>query len=1181
MRKKLGLGAGFALTAAVIAIGGCGSKKTTINGGTSGELNNNGFPASSIAQNNLAPDGGGFSENNQSASLGRFICKFNYPHATSDAASTADKSAMFLFVTSDNGSTGNREHVFVSYFNGQSFTPPQEITGEDRDESFKAGTPQACHASAAIMVPMNTSGYLNNAGAANARVRANAGNWLILWDGTTFTKNPALTNAITSGSSTTGVQTPDAVGPHHTVWATVFVKNLASKSLAITNAIGNTAASGTLNGPSIECHNGFQYMGTEVVANRNGASALAGYDFATNLAGGTGQAGVAGFTSLSGTNQLVKPAEDVASFAVASDTFVGCSQFGCGGSAQNGNDLSGILSGGSQLGNFNGGRTAYGTSTGQSSTNIGNNVFPSSASYDVGDNTSFIHIFYTQLVTSGTGANRVSTTFTPSITGNPSNGTVQLGPTWTLFAANFNLATMTVGGAANPSAPAGQVVVAAPATRNTFTDGRRASTQPSAKLTTYNNVVFWNYVDASLRVAQSGTSGNVEAVVGGAVAGGFSNILSAIAVLPGTAGDATIGNQNDITLLGSAGKHQTLNSQPVTSAIDVGEESVDLGTCSGCSIIGPDEGQQDIVAFVLGTVTTTTTRGGAAANNNVDQELWAVALTAGGANAGQLQAFTNNPKRISVHTPEIGGSLYPFPQSTNTNFLGLHDPVQDVKIQSSRDGTYYNLAWRQATGTSLTANLSLIANVYKVFRTVAAGTSGSGTVPTLDQRFPAAPIQVNTTLTAYPGLTTGVGTGYTGWWNSPPIAAYDFQGHLGYKCGFQSDRTKMSIFWLYSDGTNDRLFVKLLTVGTGTAATDAPTITATGETEIDATAAVPGVGVNPPSQFPNNTGLFRATFNFLPGAFDETIPNYAVNPGNFTSGGPDSVFCSGLRSGRSSLDSTDAGVNATGGGGDVLVVFSKVVSATDGAYDKQVIGALFNQTAISDRVVISRNFVESAGSPPGASSFNITGLNPSTYIGNYGGFKTQLVAVSPNTGSSSISTPARAADNGAYIIMNAPANTNASSASVLFARHFRVRKATAGGTAVTFANTFFPPASAATSDATFKNPVRIDNGDLNSNAIGVQGLTKGRRLVVLFQQDNHLWGTVTDDGETWTNNNGQPSAFLVDNNISISLTVPGNSIDQFPCTIVDSNCDNLSGTALFISKDDVNFNRRLYVRVMQ
>lgn len=1148
MRKKFGFGAGIALTVAAVALGGCGKKKTIIQGSSAGELNNNGFPASAIAVNNLASDGGGFSENSQRARFELFTCKFNYTHPASDSPSTADKSGMFFFTTNENtsGPGGGREHVWVSYWNGSSFTPPQEITGEDRDESQTfAQTATRTHPAATVMIPMNTSGYVGNTGTANARVRANQGNWLILWDGNTFTQNQVLKGS--SGSA--GILQGTAVGPHHTFWSTVFIKNLASQPLATTNLIGNLAATGTANGPAITCNYGFQGNGAEVPTYRNGAS-----DPGSN----TGVLG--GFTNSGGF--LVKPAEDVVSFGAASDTFVGCSSF-----TSTNNNASGLATG-NQIGTVGSGAFRYGPNT--PSTN--NNVSVGSASYEVGDSTSFIQLFWCQLVTSGTGLTRQSTTFVT--TGGGSS--VNLGPQYSLLTANFNLSSMTIAGAATPFAAADAAnssVVNAPVTRNTFTDARRASTQPFTNFTTYNNILFWQYQDTSL--ASSSTTGSVEALI----VNNGSRILSTLAVIPGLNGDASTANANDITLLGATtGRHQILNnSDPsVSNPINVGEEFVDLNSCGGCGIIGPDEGQVDIVAFVLGQVTTNHTRGGGT-QGNFDRELWAVALTTTGATAGSLQAFTNNPRRVSNHTPDA------VQQNTSTNYTGLADAVLDLKIQPSRDGTYDVLAWRQVVGTSLNANLALFSTVYKVFRSVAVNGSATftGTPPTLDQRFPtASPIQVNNASTLYSaGTRTGLGTGFLSAFASAPVAAYDFQGNISYKCGFQGDRTKMSILWLYADGTEDRLFVKLLTIGTGTLVTDNPTITATNEAEVDSTAAVPGVNVNNLV-----SGIQRSTFRFLPGSFGETVPTWSAGvytAGGFPNGNPGGVGfpsgseCSGLSpsTDKDGVLSVDAGLNATGGAGDVLLVFSKVVSATNNAFDRQVIAALYNQSTISDRVVISKAGVESSGQQPGGT--------PVT--NNVTGFKTSLLDLNPNTSSNSLQTAAKVADNGVYIYMTGPVSTNFSSPRALFTRHFRARRATQGGTAVTFANTFFPPASAATGDAAFRAPIRIDVAQNSSDAAYVGVLKKARQAVVLFTQDNHLWGTVTADGESYTNTGGQSDAFLADNNISANQSAFGNSIklNDNACFIVDSNCDNLSGFPLFFIKDDVNLNDRLYVRVMQ
>ncbi|MEZ0229034.1 MAG: hypothetical protein ACAI25_10445 [Planctomycetota bacterium] len=1158
MKKKLGLGAAVALFVAVVAIGGCGSKTKVVQGSPVGELNDPGFPASAIAINNLASDGGGFSENNQSAAFSFFTCRFNYKHPESDAPSTADDSAMFLFVTSDNGSTGvaGREHVWVSYWSGSRFTPPQEISGEDRDENLARGDLRGTRPSAAVMVPLNTGDYVGTGTA--TRVRENAGNWVIFWQGNTFTRSSTLDGS----SGTAGILQGSAIGQHHTFWATVFLKSLAKQPLATTNRIGNTAASGTPNGPAIECHYGFQYIGTQISPYRNGASA----------GGATAQAGDTGFVN--DNNQFVKPAEDISNFAVATDTFVHCGTF-----SSLALDLGGLTKG-SRLGNLNGGKFVVGPNTPGPA--FGPPAVPFDADYEVGDSTTFLQIFWTQLVTSGTGLSRVSTTFAPT----GGTGTVQLGPTWQLLTANFNLATMTIGGAATPFLAADSAtaaVVSAPATRNTFTDGRRAAVAPTGLLMTYNNILFWTYQDTSLAVAPGGAPGTVEGVIDN----NGSTILSTVAVLPGANGEATIGSQNDITLLGTNGRHQTTNDTTnVANGIVVGEEFVNTFTCSGpCALIGPDEGQADIVAFVNGRITTAGTRGGGTLNDT-DTELWAVALQATGATAGMLQPFTNNPRRVSAHVPEL-----PFPTSTNTTWGRVADGVIDVKLQSSRDGTYAVLAWRQVQGTSDQANLALLSTVYKVFRSVAAGSSASTpTVPTLDQRFPTAvPLVVNTAITVgYSSQPTNIGSlgGFTG----SPVAAYDFQGNIAYKCGFQGDRTKMSILWLYSDGTEDRLFIKLLTVATGATPTDNPTIAATNEAEFDANATVPGRGVR---LNPADVSSLKTSFRFLPGSFGELIPTYSAGSAlDISSGGvfPGFTllgnFCSSLAGSIDNLLSVDAGVNTAGAGGDVLIVFSKIVAATDNNWDRQIIAALYDQSSITDRVVISKAGVESSGQAPGAFlPFNFPnggGLGVATTYDIPVGFKTMLWNILPNTSSSSVSTAARSPDNGTYIYFGGPVSYNASSARALYTRHFRPRRATS---TVTFANNFFPAAAASTGDASFRAPIRIDKARNSSDATPFSGVIrkKGRRAVVVFSQDNHLWGTITDDGETYTETGGlggQPDAYLIDDNTSASLT-SGNSVGATFCGPVDRNCDDLSGSMIFILKQDVNLNPRFYVRVMQ
>ncbi|HZV03356.1 MAG TPA: hypothetical protein VFF73_42015 [Planctomycetota bacterium] len=1260
MRKSV-IGAGFALTAAAIAIVGCSKSGSTTVVGSSGELSGPNLPASPISQNNLGNDGGGFSDNNQTATLPLFACTFNTVNPTSDAAivgsntvsQVADGSAMLFFVTGDNGTTagnGNREHVFVSYFNGSQFTPPVEIDGADRDANQSAGSPTGTHPAATVMIPMNTSSYKDSAGASNSLVSANSGNWLILWDANTFTQAPALNGV---GTTTAGV-TANSNGIHHTVYATMFIKALAGTPTATTALIGNTATTGTPNGSPVVCSYGFQTLGTEVTPNRGGTGH--GGEDVNAGAGATVQTAFVEFNG--GVTTVVRPAEDVISFGAATDTFVHCATFGASTF-----DPTGLLNGGNAIANFTraGGATQFAVGPNVNPPPGINNgqIQPGNASYTVGDNTSFVQLFWVQLITSHNNG---------TIENGTGGNSVNIGPSYQLWTANFDLATMTVGGGQSGTA-SGQAQVPFTAQRMAGVAGLAGtqlqnSTQALPQLVVYNNLLFFNYVDASLQIPISGTSGTVEGTVGNnplqpaSNSGGVINnttsggelaasvIMEVVAVLPGVGGQAALSTTvSDVTLLGSAGKHNLVNSTPATIAngghqIDTGEEFVTFGQCANCNyIIGPDEGQVDVVAFVLGKDTSITSRGGGAAGNvgNTDWELWAVALNAGGATAGQLETFTNNPRIVSAHVADVA-------QPSNNNAVLstlLHDDVFDVKIQTSRDGTYDVIAYRQAQGAnSENANLDLMCTVYQAYRAAQA------TAPTLDQRFPTTnPVQVNTaaTNTAYTASqqVTGIGGyGDEGGWASPPVAAYDFQGHIGYHCGFQGNSKEMSIIWLYADGTNDKLWVSLLTVTLGTTATANPSITATNAVQIDAGLTVSGPGVNDFTQYIAHNpgvGLFgTATYSFLPGSFGETIPTYfsglgaelgnngaliggsAVGPGGCSSlkGNLPAFAVTNPANGFDSLDSVDAGVNAAGGFGDCLIVFSKIVAATAGNWDRNVVACLYNQSTITDRCVISNvaggGTSAAAGesqsvTPPNAGAATFPnggfplsgGLNhaPPTNGSNGGGtntysipagFRTCLFALSPGVGNPSLSTPGLVPSVGTYIYMGGAASPSPDAARALFTRHFRARSSTGNGaTAVTFEANFFPPSSVNTTDAAWQEPTRIDNQSVDSDVTWDNVLRGGASAVVFFNQDNHAWAAITGDGETYsTISSGFSRPALVDNNISANTnaqgaTPAGNLVGLGFCQKISTSCDNLHGTIVIINKDDVNLNPRFYLRVMQ
>jgi hypothetical protein len=1176
MKCNLGLGVGFILAGVAIAVG-CTTRDPIIFPGVNGEIVGNGFPASAISQNNLAPDGGGFSNNNQNASISQVKCAFNVPApdgaATSTGSSTTGAvSAMIVFATANNkmgsGSVNNRQRVYAAYWNGSSFTPPTELTGLNRDEQVVSGAPGATNIAAVVMIPFNTSSYVDPTGAQPQLTRANTGNWVILWDAQTF------------GTTVPGAnQGPlaDLDGVHHTVYATIFIKSFADQPLATTNLIGNSSTVGAANGKTaVNLEFGFQKLAPEITAERGGQE--------TGAAVGALQDGFVDSTA----THIMRPASDIVSFGAATDTFVHCATFGC----QAVDDLSG-LSFKSNIGNLHGNVT-FGPTFAISAGLAFGFASPGTASYEIGDDTSFIQLFWVQMVTSH---GLTGQTFIPT---GSSSSAVEIGPAYQLFTANLSLATMTLGASNDANVPSGQSIVHPPASRNSTSfpfasDARgNTSTQVFAHLTTYNNLVFYNWLDASLKGtigASPGLSKEGQVDTGDHAAGDTRSAVSAVGtvlnVVTGANGTASVSpNVTDITLLGSNGAHSTKTSTVAgaSNPSDVGDEFVDVSArrlCSGCGIIGPDEGQFDVVAFVIGRVSTFTANGviaGATTAGDTDHELWAVLLNPN----GSIEAGGTNPRRVSEHSPELSSTSANAVQGLGANGANVTtaftDGAGDVKIQSSRDGTYDLLAWRQTAGNSVATTLGLNAVVYKTAYIGSQSLAGSA-LPDLDARL-TRPTQVNNPVTA--GIPyTGQAAVLTNGWIGSPIAAYDWQGNIAYRCGFQSDTTRISILYLYSDGSDERLFIRQLTTNVGAALATAPTLTLGTEAEIEPTASVSG-------QFVNNNVSGEAhgnPFHFLPGSHGA---NFVENGGGgsiiqLSNGVPgpaqNSPGCTNLRGGISNgvdvVQTCDAGPAPSGAGGDVLVVFSKTNVATivgSGGFDHQVIAVLFSNGAIAagDRIVLSRGLAENQQSGLINSTLP-AGLTGTTQVLNnfaYGGAtpKTQLVKIIPNARSASLSPGTLAPSNGTYILLTDFVGNDVSSPVGLFARHFRPRSAT-----LSFVGNFFPLSGT--------DPVRIDNGTSDSDATFLDSLQNGKTSAVFFQQDNHLWCSETSDGESYTSRSGLSTPFLVDDNFSAN---GNNFVTQLGfCKNPAKTCDDLTGTIVAIVKQDVNLDQRIYIRVMQ
>jgi len=87
------------------------------------------FPASSIASNNLAPDGGGMSPNGASVSEVRVVWACDEP--TSDGPGTPSNDALVVFTTVDPDGV----RLYATHFDGSSFTPPTRLYAAGRDLS--------------------------------------------------------------------------------------------------------------------------------------------------------------------------------------------------------------------------------------------------------------------------------------------------------------------------------------------------------------------------------------------------------------------------------------------------------------------------------------------------------------------------------------------------------------------------------------------------------------------------------------------------------------------------------------------------------------------------------------------------------------------------------------------------------------------------------------------------------------------------------------------------------------------------------------------------------------------------------------------------------------------------------------------------------------------------------------
>jgi hypothetical protein len=222
--------------------------------------------------------------------------------------------------------------------------------------------------------------------------------------------------------------------------------------------------------------------------------------------------------------------------------------------------------------------------------------------------------------------------------------------------------------------------------------------------------------------------------------------------------------------------------------------------------------------------------------------------------------------------------------------------------------------------------------------------------------------------------------------------------------------------------------------------------------------------------------------------------------------------------------------------------------------------------------------VPSSQWPLAGTQYNQAATNTFALPGYYQAtFDTSLRAILGLPTSASLTT-ATNSPNAVYIYMNAPTGDSGSDPAGLFTRMFNNTLRKQAGTIPVFGLQFTPAADTSTTGTNFVQPTRLD-GDINSSAKLVDVFHAGREAIVIFDQDNHLWGTTTQDGITYSNNNGKPNPQLVDNNLSDTFV----NIQKtyIAVRVLDSSCNDLHGSTIFFVKDDTDKSQRLFAREIQ
>jgi len=1004
MFRQVGIGAAAVLTIGLLAAGCSEDGDTIIAGGGNLLQNQDSTPFSGVTNNNLAPDGGGFSPNGSNAN--GFTVTFNCDSAKSDGTFAGDDSAIVLFSLANN-------RIYASYFSGGTFTPPVEL--ESADRNYGVAVSNAGSLAGYVCMPLNTSQYQSgNATPATEvnTVRENDGNWVIVGD---FVTSFALPGQTINNASSLGK------GVRRTIASWVFLKAESGNSLSTSSKVGGTTR---------EFRYGFQRSADEIAT--------------SHVTGAVGTA----------------PANNVMSYGVASDGL-------CGQASWTGNNTTPFT--GAQAG----------PSSTSNATTLGN-------SYTVGEAVSNLTVLFTQIETT-------LSSDSDQLRRNTQDAATTRGEGLFLRYRNFNLATLTWGTEAR---------IQTGIDVNTGNGSTEAGSGVYSDFHTYNNTVFYRYMDASMRVNNTTTftvdSLNIQTRQDILAAARFVDQGNGTATTATSAVDVSTDTfcVNVSNGAGTPGAHHI--TVPATSGTSAGNggsvESSNFfgytGSSNTQSIYGADEGLGDMTLFYSladGTNSTSAQRAttsaatGSAANS--DAELAVVGLPSAGAlSATSLTTgFGTNPLRIS------GAHATNFQQTATGTNNNLNDPIGTPSFAMNRTGTWIGVAFTRLQGVTLNSNFqrNLYANIYQTFRLVASTTQAGqtgGVAATMQNRVLAAgPTVVDSPSSG--GLNAAAPNG-----TEIPVNAFAWQGKACYR-GWQSDRNIMSLFFEQSDGTGDRVFGARLSVtvgGTSTAPT-APTLAAPTVAEL---------------VFANNV-LGDAAFFTTAGAPGTTSFEWLNGNGRVTN--------------SAAFASCDSGLDNNGAGGSVYVTFSRVSDGTStdsGANDlgdvslyATVFSGTFESPVQIGTTADTNEAIAGIAAATNMSLLSVDCLPNNTDIANKPDY--------PSTGDSTFIVTTMQDRDGSTLTTASGASTPtvvSGNNSGLLVPMFRVLRATnaTASPALNSIDTRMNPSVVNTATSPFVMPVRLAHeAGLATNLASLDTCQNGSTLGFVFQINNQIWHQTT------------------------------------------------------------------------